>query len=301
PVSPSSGFFELTDNVGTVRNQGVELMIESENIRSKDFSWSSNFNIAVNKNEVMSTPNNDPFIQAAGSSTVYQEVKPGQDIFSWYMPKWIGVDSENGDPLWEKLVDDGNGNITKESTNDYTEADLQVVGKATPKFNGGFSNTFQYKSLSLMVNTFFSVGGDIYNRSREFFDADGAYLGYNMQRLTSDWSRWEEPGVDATHPKLAMNGNKASNKTSSRYLEDGSYLRIKNVTLAYNAPQKVADAIKVKNLKDFVTGDNLFTFTKFSGLDPEVSLQSSAWSLAGLYPFSYPLSRQFLVGLDITF
>lgn len=301
PVSPSSGFFELTDNVGTVRNQGVELMIDSENIRTKDFSWSTNFNIAVNKNEVMSTPNNDPFIQAAGSSTVYQEVKPGQDIFSWYMPKWIGVDAENGDPLWEKLVDNGNGNFTRESTNDYTEADLQVVGKATPKFNGGFGNTFQYKSFSLMVNTFFSVGGDIYNRSREFFDADGAYLGYNMQRLTNDWSRWEEPGDDATHPKLAMNGNKASNKTSSRYLEDGSYLRIKNVTLAYNAPQKVADAIRVKNLKVFVTGDNLFTFTKFSGMDPEVSLQSSAWSLAGLYTFSYPLSRQFLVGLDITF
>lgn len=301
PVSPSTGFFELTDNVGIVRNQGVELMIDSENIRTKDFSWSTNFNIAFNKNEVISTPDNEPFIQAAGSTTVYQEVKPGQDIFSWYMPKWYGVDPDNGDPLWIKLVDEGDGNVYKEATNVYADADLQVVGKATPKFNGGFNNTFKYKSLSLMVNTVFSVGGDIYNRSREFFDADGAYLGYNMQRLSNDWSRWEEPGDIATHPKLAMNGNKASNKTSSRYLEDGSYLRIKNVTLAYNASQKVADAIGAKNLKVFVSGDNLFTFTKFSGMDPEVSLQSSAWSLAGLYTFSYPISRQFLIGLDITF
>lgn len=301
PVSPSTGFFELTDNVGVVRNQGIEFMIDSENIRTKDFSWSTNFNIAFNKNEVISTPDNDPFIQAAGSTTVYQEVKPGQDIFSWYMPKWYGVDPDNGDPLWIKLIDDGSGKIIKESTNVYADADLQVVGKATPKFNGGFSNTFRYRSLSLMVNTVFSVGGDIYNRSREFFDADGAYLGYNMQKLTNDWSRWEEPGDIATHPKLAMNGNKASNKTSSRYLEDGSYLRIKNVTFAYNASQKVADAIGAKNLKVFVSGDNLFTFTKFSGMDPEVSLQSSAWSLAGLYTFSYPISRQFLIGLDITF
>lgn len=301
PVSPSTGFFELTDNVGIVRNQGVELMIDSENLRTKDFSWSTSFNIAFNKNEVISTPDNEPFIQAAGSTTVYQEVKPGQDIFSWYMPKWYGIDPDNGDPLWIKLVDDGDGNVYKEATNVYADADLQVVGKATPKFNGGFNNTFKYKSLSLMVNTVFSVGGDIYNRSREFFDADGAYLGYNMQRLSNDWSRWEEPGDIATHPKLAMNGNKASNKTSSRYLEDGSYLRVKNVTLSYNASQKVADAIGANNLKVFVSADNLFTFTKFSGMDPEVSLQSSAWSLAGLYTFSYPISRQFLIGLDITF
>lgn len=301
PVSPSSGFFEITDNVGGVRNRGIEFMLDSENIRTRDFNWSTNFNIAFNKNQVISTPGNDPFIQAAGSTTVYQEVKAGQDIYSWYMPKWLGVDPDNGDPLWEKLVDDGTGNITRESTNNYSDADLQVVGKATPKYNGGFNNTFSYKSVSLMVNTSFSVGGDIYNRSREFFDADGAYLGYNMQRLRPDWSRWEESGDNATHPKLAMNGNKESHKTSSRYLEDGSFFRVKNVTLSYNAPQRITEAIKVKNLRVFVSGDNLLTFTKFSGMDPEVSLERSSYSLAGLYTFSYPISRQFLVGLDITF
>src|SRR5690606_10288096 len=256
---------------------------------------------AFNKNEVMSTPDDKPFIQAAGSTSVYQEVKPGQDIYSWYMPKWLGVDPDNGDPLWEKLIDDGSGNITRESTNVYADADLQVVGKATPKFNGGFTNTFNYKSISLHVNTFFSVGGDIYNRSREQFDADGAYLGYNMQRLRPEWSRWTEPGDIATHPKLAMNGNKASNNTSSRYLEEGSYLRIKTVTLSYNAQKEVAEKIGATALRLFVSGDNLFTFSKFSGMDPEVSLESSTWSLAGLYTYSYPLSRQFMIGLDITF
>ena len=302
PVTPSSGFFEITDNVGSVRNQGIEFMIDSENIKTRNFNWSTNFNIAFNKNEVISTPDDKPFIQAAGSASVYQEVKRGQDIFSWFMPKWMGVDVLNGDPLWEKLTKNADGQIIDRNvTNQINEADLQVVGKATPKFSGGFNNSLAYKSLSLMVNTNFSVGGDIYNRSREQFDSDGAYLGYNMQKLRPEWSRWEEEYDVATHPKLAMNGNKASNNTSSRYLEDGSFFRIKNITLSYNAPARINEALKVNKLRVFVSGDNLATFTKFSGMDPEVSLQGSSYSLAGLYTYSYPISRQFMIGLDITF
>ena len=302
PVSPSTGFFEITDNVGSVRNRGVEFQLDTENIKGRSFNWSSSFNIAFNKNKVIETPDDEPFIQAAGSTTVYQQVKRGQDIFSWYMPKWIGVDSENGDPLWEKLVTDSNGMVTDRlTTNNYNEADLQVVGKATPKFSGGFNNTFSYKSFALNVSTNFSYGGEIYNRSREFFDADGAYLGYNMQRLTSDWNRWEQPGDEATHPKLAMNGNKASNKTSSRFLEDGSYLRIKNVSLSYNAPKRWVEPINIQNLRLFASADNLMTFSKFSGMDPEISLERTQWSLAGLYTFSYPISRQYLFGVEVTF
>lgn len=302
PVSPSTGFFEITDNVGSVRNRGIEVQLDTENINGRNFSWSSSFNIAFNKNEVRETPDDASFIQAAGSTTVYQQVKRGQDIFSWYMPKWVGVDSNNGDPLWEKLVRDQDGSIIDRiTTNNYNEADLQVVGKATPKFSGGFNNTMSYKNLTLNVSTNFSYGGDIYNRSREFFDADGAYLGYNMQKLRPEWNRWEQPGDDATHPKLAMNGNKASNKTSSRYLEDGSYFRVKNISLSYNAPRNWIESMKIQNLRLFVSADNVLTVSKFSGMDPEISLERSAWSLAGLYTFSYPISRQYLFGVDITF
>lgn len=302
PKPTSTGFYERLENSGNVRNQGLEIQISSDNIKTKDFFWNTTFNIGFNKNKVGSLPNNESFTLQYGSTSVYQQVKSGQDIYSWYMPKWLGVDYVNGDPVWEKLIKDENGNVIgREGTNDYAQADLQVVGKATPKFSGGFSNTVQYKGISLLITGNFVYGNDVYNYTREKYDSDGAYLGYNLMKLKSGWNRWQEPGDVATHPKLAMNGNKNSNKTSSRYIEDGSFLRIRNITLSYDLPRKWLDVIKMQSCKVFVSADNLFTFTKFSGTDPEVTLQRSSWSLAGLYTESYPVSRQFLFGFDIKF
>lgn len=306
PVSPSTGFFDILKNVGSVRNQGVEIQLNTKNIKSKDFSWETGFNIGFNKNRVTETPDDKAFLQSS-SSGINQQVKRGQDIYSWYMPKWLGVDPANGDPLWEKLTYDSNGKVIKrESTNDYTQANYQVVGKATPTFSGGLMNTLTYKSFSLNVNTNFVYGNKIYNYNRETMDNDGAYLGYNMISMEKTgsklgWSRWEKEGDKATHPKLVMNGNKSSNSTSSRFLEDGSYFRVKNVTLSYNVPQNIIKTVKIQNCRVFVSGDNLFTYTKFSGMDPEVSLKTSEYSLAGIYAFNYPISRQFLVGVDLTF
>ena len=135
-------------------------------------------------------------------------------------------------------------------------------------------------------------------------DADGAYLGYNQMSLENSklgWSRWENPGDEATHPKPVMNGNKSSNSISSRYLEDGSFFRVKNITVGYNLPAEMLKRVGIKNCKVYVTGDNIFTATKFSGMDPEVSLRSSDYSLAGLYNDNYPISRQFLIGVEIVF
>jgi hypothetical protein len=303
PRSPSTGFEYGLENIGQVRNQGVEIQLSSDNIKNKDFLWNTTFNIGFNKNEVISLPDNKPITFTAGSSSITQEVRVGQDLNSWYLPKWIGVDPNNGDPLWEKLIRDESGNIIEQggTTNVYTEAGFQVVGKATPKFVGGFTNTLSYKGVSLYVAANFIYGNTVYHRDRESYDADGAYLGYNMMRLQDGWSRWSEAGDVATHPKPVMNGNKHSNKTSSRYLEDGSFLRIKNIALSYELPKNIINKVKLNSCKVYISGDNMFTFTNFSGLDPEVSLQNSTWSLAGMYAFNYPVSRQMLIGFDITF
>ena len=303
PRSPSTGFEYGLENIGQVRNQGIEIQLSSDNIKNKDFLWNTTFNIGFNKNEVISLPDNKPITFTAGSSSITQEVRIGQDLNSWYLPKWIGVDSNNGDPLWEKLIRDESGNIIEQggTTNVYTEAGSQVVGKATPKFVGGFTNTLSYKGVSLYVAANFIYGNTVYHRDRESYDADGAYLGYNMMRLQNGWSRWSEAGDVATHPKPVMNGNKHSNKTSSRYLEDGSFLRVKNIALSYELPQNIINKVKLNSCKVYISGDNMFTFTNFSGLDPEVSLQNSTWSLAGMYAFNYPVSRQMLIGFDITF
>ncbi len=302
PRSPSTGFEFGLENIGSVRNRGFDIQLTSDNIKNKNFTWNTSFNVGINRNEVISLPDEKPITFTAGSSSITQEVRIGQDLNSWYLPKWMGVDSDNGDPLWEKLVKDADGNIIKrETTNDYTQADYQVVGKATPKFSGGITNTLSYKGFTLYAAANFVYGNSVYNRDRESYDPDGAYLGYNMMRLQEGWSRWEEAGDNATHPKLVMNGNKNSNKTSSRYLEDGSFLRIKNVTFSYDLPKKWLNPVRMSSCRVYLSGDNLFTFTNFSGLDPEVSLRNSEWSLAGLYSFNYPISRQFLIGFDINF
>ena len=303
PVAPSTGFFETTANIGSVRNQGVEFQLSTTNIKSKDLMWKTSFNIGFNKNAVTETPNDESFLLSR--SSVNQQVKRGQDIFSWYMPKWMGVDPANGDPLWEKLTYDTEGNITdRTTTNIFTEANYQVVGKATPFFSGGFINNLYYKNFELNINTNFVYGNKIFNYNRLAMDADGAYLGYNQMSLENSklgWSRWENPGDEATHPKPVMNGNKSSNSISSRYLEDGSFFRVKNITVGYNLPAEMLKRVGIKNCKVYVTGDNIFTATKFSGMDPEVSLRSSDYSLAGLYNDNYPISRQFLIGVEIVF
>lgn len=301
PKPTSTGFDSRYENSGTVRNRGIEFQLSSDNIKTDDFYWNTTFNIGFNKNRVEFLPT-DNFPLQYGSTGIYQLAQEGSDIFSWYLPKWIGVDFENGDPIWEKVIRDENGNITNRiGTNNYAEAESQIVGKATPDFTGGFSNTVQYKGIGLHVTGLFVYGNDIYNYPAHKYDSDGAYLGYNQMKLKEGWSRWEKSGDVATHPKAVLNGNKGSNSVSSRYLEDGSFLRIRNITLSYELPKQLLETLGVSGCKIYASTDNPFTFTNFSGTDPEVNLKKTSWSLPGVYTESYPVSRQFLFGIDIKF
>jgi TonB-linked SusC/RagA family outer membrane protein len=301
PVSSSSGYEYKLQNIGSVRNRGIEVQVSSENIRG-DFTWTTDFNIAFNRNAVMSIPNAKAFTQSAGGSTMLNQiVEEGEDIFTWYMPKWLGVDPATGQPMWERTKDDSGNPISPEVTNEYAKATPQKVGKASPLFTGGLLNTFAYKGFALSVSCNFLYKNLIYNLGRESFDVDGAILDINQMELPEGWSRWEKPGDNATHPKPMMNGNSNAHKTSSRYLEDGSYFRVRNVTLSYAFPKKWMEKVKVSHLRIYVSADNLYTYTKYSGMDPEVSYQMAAWSLPGMQAFKYPLSKQFLGGLEITF
>lgn len=304
PMSPSTGFMDRLENVGDMRNKGLEIQISSDNLQTKDWYWNTTFNIAFNKNEVR---NQDvPFERSTGD--ILQRIENGKDITSWYMPKWVGVDYENGDPVWETLERDAEGNIIGRGvTNSYAEAsqegNYQIVGRATPKFSGGFTNSVNYKGIGLDITTNFVYGNDIYNRTRTQYDTDGVYLGYNMLSLSSNssWRRWEKPGDVATHPKLVQNGNKQSSATSSRYLEDGSFFRVKNITLYYDLPKGWLQKIKMNALRVYVSADNLFTITKFSGVDPEMDLDMSAYYLPGVYTYKYPNNKQLTFGVDIKF
>lgn len=300
PQSPSTGFFEVTQNAGSVRNQGIEYSIDAAIISTRDWHWNVGFNIGFNRNRVTSLPNHTPFLQGG-----LQYVQEGHNMFSWYMKEWAGVDPANGDPLW--YVVDGDGNYVldaagaKTTTNDYNATNPHVVGRADAIFQGGLNTQVSWKGLSLSVNTFFNYGNLVYNGNRSSGDSDGAYLGHNALSLDNGlgWSRWEYPGDNATHPKTVYNGNKGSNNKSSRYLEDGSYFRLKNVTLSYDFATIIPKGY-VNKLRLYVSGDNLLTATKFSGMDPECSLGGNG-DIPGNINDQYPVSRTIMFGLEVQF
>ena len=287
PLAPSTGFFEFMDNVGTVNNKGIELAIDADIINTRDLNWNLGFNVGLNKNQVVYLPNGE-FRQGN------QIVREGQDIFTWNMPIWAGVDPETGSPTWEK-IDAETGEKTITST--YSEATFQNAGTSSPKFQGGLNTSLSWKGFTLSATGNFIYGNMIYNSARVSMDSDGAYTDYNMMSHNNGlgWKRWEKAGDIATHPKPKMNGNNDAHMLSTRYLEDGSYFRVKNVTLSYDFPQAFLKKAKMQGLKLYVSGDNLVTVSKFSGMDPEIDTED------GTYDTNYPVPMTVVGGIQITF
>jgi TonB-linked SusC/RagA family outer membrane protein len=289
PLSSASGFYTLIQNIGSVRNRGIDVELNTKNFTGK-FKWSTTFNIGLNRNKVMKLYEGQPIDKFSN-----QRITVERDLNTWFMREWAGVDAQNGNPLWYITKTDENGKEFTTTTNSYNTADRRFVGTSTPDFTGGIGNEFSYKNFSLNAFFNFVYGNQVYNSSRELFDADGTYPQYNSMVLKEGWSRWENPGDQATHPLALVNGNKLSNKPSSRYLEDGSYLRLRNITLAYDFGQSLTKKLGMSNLRVFVSGDNLVTLTRFSGMDPEVS---DANPTSGI---KYPLSKKVLFGLNVNF
>ncbi|SHM59413.1 TonB-linked outer membrane protein, SusC/RagA family [Mucilaginibacter sp. OK098] len=304
PLPATAGYSFIFENIGSVRNRGLEVNVTSKNLIG-DFKWETNFNIAFNRNKVLSLNAGE----TVASPSASQPVAVGHDIGDWYMPIWAGVNPANGQPQWERLVTDANGNTTKQLTSIYSQASAskQYTGtSASPKFTGGITNTFSYKGFSLSTFFNFVYGNQVYNDSRAYFDSDGLYDSYNAMIPASGWTRWEKPGDIATEPQSVKGGNHNSNQQSTRYLENGSYLRLRNATLGYQLPHQWISSLKIRSARIFISGDNLVTFTKFTGVDPEVDfsppLDSSGNRVAGGgSSFKYPISRKLLLGINVGF
>ncbi|WP_183580200.1 SusC/RagA family TonB-linked outer membrane protein [Mucilaginibacter sp. X5P1] len=302
PLPATSGYSFEYENVGSVRNRGLEINVTSRNLIGA-FKWETNFNIAFNRSDVLSLNQGSTMVNPGGDLPVAL----GHDINDWYMPIWAGVNPANGAPQWE-VLSTLNGKSTETVTSSYAAATRQFTGNsASPKFTGGITNTFSYKGFSLSTFFNFVYGNEVYNDSRFYFDNDGLYNSYNAMVPASGWTRWEKPGDIATEPKAVLGGNNNSNALSSRYLENGSYLRLRNATLGYQLPQSWISSLKIRSARIFLSGDNLLTFTKFSGVDPDVSLNSSGitqgtyGSNQGTSIFTYPISRTILLGINVGF
>lgn len=279
-------------NVGDVRNKGWEFNLNYAIIKSENVNWDIGFNISTYKNRVLSTRNNSTQLLSNNQVAI-----AGYDVTSFYMRKWMGVNPDNGSGQWEVINADG----SKSLTSNYNQATLQIVGAATPDYYGSFSTNLSVKRFYLNANIYFSQGGQIYNSYRELFDSDGAYPYYNQMTLKDNWNRWEKPGDIATHPVAIFNNNTLTNKPSSRYLEDASYVKLRSIRLGYNFPDSLAEKLKITSASIYIMGENLFTITKFSGVDPEAGPADSQTTYSGTAGAIYPIPRRFSLGFNFTF
>ncbi|MFY9364994.1 MAG: SusC/RagA family TonB-linked outer membrane protein [Bacteroidales bacterium] len=307
PVSGLTGVTRVWRNIGAVRNKGFEAILSVDVLKQQDVLWTIEGNIGLNRNKVTElygerdpvTGEVAPVIISGGvniAGIADRILREGQDADTWYLREWAGVNPQTGAPQWYKTVKDPSGKEIREITESYAEANQVEIGAYTPRFFGGLSTSFMWKQFDANAVFGFSVGGLIYNYTRAEYDSDGAYSDRNQMRLLPSWKRWEKPGDIATHPVPSYNNSSNSNKVSSRYLENGSYFKMRTLSLGYNLqlPQ-----YKLHNIRFFLTGENLFTISDYSGVDPE--LPSYDGRVVGVTTTVYPTTRKFLFGINVTF
>lgn len=325
-MASSTGFERVQQNVGEVENSGLEVSLRSINFDSKKIKWNTNFNIAFNRNEVIALNQGqqaiytDPQRVNLGEFQYITEIgQPvGQiyglqfdglyqlDDFNWnndlgtYELK-TGIPDNGGSPApgSVKYVDvDGDGTIT--------EADRGVIGNTTPKYIGGLTNNFQYKGFDLQVFFQWSYGFDILNLNRAELESPS---GSKQNGLVALLDQWTPENTDTDIHSYVYDRNFGrpivGTRISDLYVEDGSFIRLKTVSLGYSVPEKYLSKLSVKSFRIFVSAQNLFTWTNYSGYDPEVSVSPRGGVSRALAPnldFSaYPQSVTITGGLNITF
>lgn len=318
-LPPSFGYGTAFRNIGAVENKGLEFTINSQNITSKNFKWESNFNISFNRNKVLAlTDNQTEYLTTVSFDTRYSGAasyitKIGQPIGMFYGYNWLGnyqyADFNETSPGVYTLkpgvpniaaatnptvrpgfikYEDRTGNLI------VNDDDRTVIGNPNPKFMGGFSNNFTYKNFDLNVFLQFSYGNDIINANRLLLEGLIGTVGLNM--YNSFTNRWSPENQNNTYFSTGLGGPRVY---SSRIVEDGSYLRLKTISLGYKLPYDWIKKVKITNLKVFASAQNLVTWTNYSGSDPEVSTFSNA-IIQGFDFSAYPRPRTIVFGLNVT-
>lgn len=277
PLPSSSGYTGIYSNIGELENKGVELTLTTVNL-NKTLKWETSFNVSLNRNKVTKLYDGQPIDDIGRGGN---RVMEGEPIGIFYGYNWLGVDPTTGSLVYEDINKDG------QLTND----DRMKIGDPNPDFYGGINNTFTLYSFDLSVLLTYSIGNDIFNGMRIYAEQ---VTGIDNQ-LTTVLTHWTKPG-DITNIPLA-----GDTYASSRFIEDGSYLKVKNITLGYKLPKSLASKLKMRSLRAFATVQNLYTFTPYTGMDPEVNYAGNDALRLGTDFYTYPQARSFVVGLTLGF
>jgi TonB-linked SusC/RagA family outer membrane protein len=299
PLNPTfnNGLNGRNENIGEVQNSGFDINVSSVNIDSGNFRWTTNLNLGFVQNEVTSLPETASVDEAdrrfipLGGSFSGQRAIEGQSINSFYLIRALGVNSQTGDFEWL----DADGNVTTSPT----QADRVIAGQANPDWVGGLTNTFTLGNFSLNTLFNFSVGNDVFLASRAF--SENVRSGFN--KTTRTQNIWQNPGDEALIPAVASSTFGIYDQDSTFQLEDGSFLRLKNVTFAYNLPQKVLDNSFINGVRFYATATNLITFKSsgLDGFDPELSRGADGNGAIGEEFFNVPQATTVTLGVNLTF
>ena len=319
PLPTSMGFSSDYKNIGQVRNSGFEFSINTVNIRTSNFSWLSSFNISFNRSKVIAlTQNQEALLSSIGLDVGYTAplymAKIGQPIAQIIGYKWDGVyQFSNFNQVGSKyLLKDNvsnNGNtrssirpgdikyrdINRDGVVDGN--DVTVIGNPYPKHVGGLTNSLRYKSFDLNFFFQWSYGNDVVNLNKLMFDGNQSAI-LNLNQFASYEKRWTPQNTNTTEYRTLGGGPKGT--YSSRLIEDGSFLRLKTVQIGYNLPANKLRKAGIKSMRVYVSGQNLYTWTKYSGMDPEVSSYQSTLTPGADYS-SYPRAMTTTIGLNVSF
>jgi TonB-dependent starch-binding outer membrane protein SusC len=286
PLPGTSGFGTITRNVGSLENYGLEFVINTENIRGP-FRWNTSFNIATNRNMVLDL--NEEIVFGGGIG----RAEAGRPLGSFFTYRYAGVDPDNGDALYFVNA------TSNETTNDVSEAERQWVGNPNPRFFGGFDNRFSFMGFDFNVLFQFVQGVDIYNQAGYFQSVNADFFD-NQSR--DQMRRWQQPGDITDVPQARLfEGNGAVQ--SSRWVHDGSFIRLKTMNFGYTIPKAIVSRARMENARVYVAAQNLFTFTRYPGWDPEVNsfdLGQANLTLGHDF-YTPPQNRIITIGVNIGF
>lgn len=281
PLSRTTGMTSVMQNIGKMRNRGVEIGINAGIISNRDFNWTAYANMTINQNRVLELATDEPL------EGTWSIVKPGYPINQFYMKEWAGVNAENGHPMWF-LNEEGD-----ETTEDYNAAAKRYVGSAEPKVYGGFGTDFRWKGLDASVAFNYRLGGKV-------FDTGARFTGWGMAGRTPlvevVENSWTPENPNAKYPEFIYGDPYMGTQNSTRYLMSGNFLKLSSVQLGYTLPADLTTKFYVEKLRVYLQADNLYTWTAkdFIGYNPETFA-------SGQIAWQYPANTTLMAGLQITF
>ena len=288
PLSRTTGMSTTYQNIGSIRNSGIELAINATIMKTKDINWTAYFNLTHNKNEVIKLSTDLPI------EGTYNIVEVGHPYGAFYIQEYAGVNPENGKPQYWKDTKDENGNvISSELTENYNEATKRHVGQPNPKFFGGFGTTFNWKGLDASLTFNYRLGNKV-------FDSGASFTGWGMSLRTPlkemAENSWTPENTSAKYPQYVYGDPNYATSRSSRFIMSGNFLRLSNITVGYTLPKAITRKAFIEKARVYLSADNVYTWTAsdFFGYNPETFA-------SGLIAWQYPAVSTFVAGLQITF